>query len=115
MLYFDLPSNFTSIYLLLFSRVSLFIYKCLARGFKPKLLLYQFHGPRAVNSCTFDPVTPEEILTIVKTFGSKKRNVDEIQLSAHLKLSNSDDFAISVFFVYPLRRRMSVFILMFSR
>ena len=53
----------------------------LAREFEPQLLPYEFHGPRVVNSCTFDPVTPEEIVTIVGAFGSKKRNVDEIQLS----------------------------------
>ena len=37
--------------------------------------------PRTVNSCTFDSVTPNEFETIVKTFGSKKGNVDKIQLS----------------------------------
>ena len=37
--------------------------------------------PRTVNNCTFDPVTPNEFETIVKTFGSKKGNVDKIQLS----------------------------------
>ena len=40
-----------------------------------------FWLPTTVNSCTFDPVTPDEIVTIVKTFGNKKRNVDEIKLS----------------------------------